>query len=170
MYKKLLFMVLFLLFSSCSSLLPRAGSNSTHAATATLTYSPPLAATFDDNWCKMTERFAINGILRVPSFARFSQWVKASSRYELLLFNPDGKQGGWLNVWIRNSSSAGPNEIGNLLEDSDVRADALIHTTDNVIIGDDTPVRLTLHSISSKVPANYYNYPCDFVVEEVQLP
>jgi hypothetical protein len=141
-----------------------------HTATATVPYSPPVAATFDDNLCNMTGRFSIIGILRVPSFAKYSEWVEKSSRNELLLYNSDGKQDGWINVWIKSSLSPSPNEMENLLQDANAQAEAKIHTSGNAIIGDDTLVLLTLHTIPSVEPAHYYKYPCNFVVEEVQLP
>ena len=150
----------------------------TSTLTPTITPTPtPVAATFDDDLCEIKGSFTLDGTLSLSATSTFDQVVENEPRYALSYFGFSGdSKPHFLDVWIRHTSSPGPNEMEDLPKRYQV-GKVNIYSADNTAFhGDSVSARLTLHVIPDVLPiANApalvtdLIYPCDFVIEQIQL-
>jgi len=150
----------------------------TSTPTPTITPTPtPVAATFDDNLCEIKGSFTLDGTLSLGTTSTFDQVVENQPRYALSFYGFSGdSQVHFMDVWIKHSSSPGPNEMEDLPKRYQV-SKVNIYSADNTAFhGDNVPARLALHVIPDvlpigNAPASVTNliYSCDFVIELIQL-
>jgi len=151
----------------------------TRTSTPTPTITPtqtPVAATFDDNLCEIEGSFILDGTLSLSTTSTFEQVVENQPRYALSFYGSGDSQFHFMDVWIKHSSSPGPNEMEDLPKRYQV-SKVNIYSADNTAFhGDNVPARLTLHVIPDVLPigdapASVTNliYSCDFVIELIQL-
>ena len=150
---------------------PTPTSTPTPTLTPSITPTPtPFMATFDDNLCEIKGSFTIDGELYVSPVSVFGMVVENEPRYALDLWEYSSEFHS-LTIWVKHSSSPGPNEMEDLREGYDA-SEILIYSTDKAVLhGDLEPVRLTVHVIPP-----HYTFPvddvlnnCDYVVEEIQI-
>jgi hypothetical protein len=139
----------------------------------------PLIATFDDNLCGIKGSFVLDGELcytkdQCIGGKAFRQKVEGSPRYALgLLGNSINGNSHYLTIWVKHSSSPGPNEM-QTLPDQFSTGDIKIYASDDTVLQRDLePVRLKLHAIQALITEEGSDtdplLSCDYVVEEIKL-